>query len=97
MKHSLTNILIKPIVTEKSTAISKNNKCTFLVSDYATKDLIRDAFKEIFPGRKVLSVKTLKVMGHKRRTKTGFASPKDKKKAVITFSGDRIEYFPEAS
>lgn len=97
MKLSLADILLEPIITEKSTALAQHNKCTFRVPHYATKELIKKSFQEVFPGRKVLSIKTLGVKGHKRRTKFGFKLPQDEKKTVITFEGDKIEYFPEAS
>ena len=97
MSNNSSNILVQPLITEKSTALSRNNKYTFFVSKGATKTSIRKAFEENFPGRKVLRIQTLVQRGHKRRTKGGFTSPKDKKKAIITTSGARIEYFPEVS
>ena len=97
MKKDFTDIILTPVITEKSTVLSQQNKYTFQVSCDSTKNHIRRAFEAVFPGRKITSVQTLKIMGHKRRTKSGFKSPRDKKKAVITASGPRIELFPEAS
>ena len=94
---SKTTILNEPVITEKSTVLSHANKYTFYVSKSATKSEIKKVFEEVFPKRKVLSVQTLPGRGHKRRTKRGFKLPRDKKKAVITIQGDRIEYFPEVS
>lgn len=90
------DILLEPIITEKSSTLSRFNKYTFKVARGATKWKIKKAFEDFFPGRKVVKIQTLKVMGHKRRTKAGFKSPVDSKKAIITATGDRIEYFPEA-
>ena len=98
MAENISKVLIEPVITEKSTVLSGNNKYTFYVHKEATKSNIKKVFEQIFPGRKVLSVQTLSQRGHKRRTKGGFTSPKDKKKAVITIkSGAKIEYFPEVS
>lgn len=95
MGKSFSDILVEPIITEKSTGLSNFNKYTFKVMKAATKHEISKAFEEIFPNRKVVKVQTLKIMGHRRRTKAGFKVPRDLKKAIITASGDRIEYFPE--
>lgn len=97
MSKSLSKTLQEPVITEKSTALSRNNKYTFYVAKDATKTQIKKVFQDVFPGRKVLSVETLPQRGHKRRTKSGYKSPRDKKKAVISIEGDKIEYFPELS
>ena len=95
-RHS-SNILLEPIITEKSSTLSRLNKYTFKVAKGADKGSIKKAFEEIFPGRKVLAIQTLKVKGHKKRTKSGFKLPLDSKKAVITATGEKIQYFPEIS
>lgn len=97
MSSNLSKILKEPVITEKSTAMSMQNKYTFFVSKDATKTKIRKVFQEVFPDRKVLSVQTLLQKGHRKRTKSGFKTPRDKKKAVITIEGAKIEYFPEVS
>ena len=97
MTKHFSDILLEPIITEKSTALTQHNKYTFKVGELATKTQIRNAFETVFPGRKVLSVQTLKSRGHKKRTRSGFTKPLDLKKAVITASGAKIEYFPEVT
>ena len=94
MSRNLTSIL-EPIITEKSTALSKQNKYTFKVVKDATKDLIRKSFLEVFPDRKIKSIKTLKIKGHSKRTKSGIKFPVDGKKVIITVDGPKIEYFPD--
>ena len=96
MSRNLTSIL-EPVITEKSTALSKYNKYTFKVVKDATKDLIRKSFLEVFPDRKVKSIKTLKIKGHSKRTKSGIKFPVDGKKVIITIDGPRIEYFPDVN
>lgn len=97
MSKNLSDILLEPIITEKSSTLSRFDKYTFKVSKSATKGAIKKAFEEIFPNRKVLAIQTLKIKGHTRRTKSGFKLPVDAKKAIITASGAKIEYFPEVS
>lgn len=97
MKSKSSNILLKPLITEKSTVLSQKNKYTFCVPLSANKMQIKNAFCEIFPLRKISSINTSKIRGHKKRTKSGFKSPRDLKKAIITFEGAKIEYFPEAT
>ena len=97
MKRTISNVILEPVITEKSTALSQQNKYTFQVSKTATKHNIKSAFQAIFPDRKVLSIQTVKTMGHKKRTKGGYKNPIDGKKALITIEGPRIEFFPEAS
>ena len=94
MSRNLTSIL-EPIITEKSTALSQQNKYTFKVLKDATKDLIRKSFLEFFPDRKIKSIKTLKIKGHSKRTKSGIKFPIDGKKVIITIDGPKIEYFPD--
>ena len=93
----LSNVILEPVITEKSTALSQHNKYTFMIANNATKSDVRSVFSEIFPGRKVLSVQSLKIKGHKKRTKSGFKLPVDRKKVVVTVEGPKIEYFPEVS
>ena len=96
MSKNLTSI-VEPIITEKSTALSKQNKYTFKVVKDATKDLIRQSFLKVFPDRKIKSIKTLKIKGHSKRTKSGIKFPVDGKKVIITIDGPRIEYFPDVN
>lgn len=94
---NLSDVLKEPIITEKSTALAKYNKYTFQVSKGATKPVIKKSFEQTFPGRKVLTVQTISCKGHAKRTKSGIKLPRSSKKAIITATGDKIEYFPEVS
>ncbi len=94
MSKNITSIL-EPVITEKSTALTQQNKYTFKVVKNASKDLIRKSFHEIFPDRKIKSIKTLKLKGHSKRTKSGIQFPIDGKKAIITIDGPKIEYFSD--
>lgn len=97
MTKNLSDLILEPIITEKSTSLSKNKKYTFKVSKDATKSEIKNAFCTIFPKRKVLNIKSLVIKGHTKRTKSGIKLPRDGKKAIITVEGPPVEYFPEVS
>lgn len=97
MSKNLAHTILEPIITEKSTALSQQNKYTFRVGNDSNKTTIKKAFEEIFPGRKVLEVQTSKIYGHSKRTKSGMKLSTDQKKAIITIDGPKIEYFPEVS
>lgn len=97
MAKDLSHVLIEPIITEKSTALSQHGKYTFKVLKDATKFQIKEAFTKVFPKLKVLDIQTLKIKGHSKRTKKGYKLAIDSKKAIITVEGGTIEYFPQAS
>ena len=89
--------LLEPIITEKSTSLSKHNKYTFKVLKNASKNDIKNDFSNVFPGRKIKSIRVLKLKGHAKRTKSGIKFPIDGKKAILTIEGPKIEFFPEVS
>jgi large subunit ribosomal protein L23 len=89
------DVIIKPVVSEKSYALLDANVYTFVVHPDATKPEIHDAVQSIF-GVRVLKVNTLNRNGkRKRNRKTGtFGSRPDTKRAFVTLAdGDRIDLF----
>ena len=94
---NFSDIIQEPVITEKSTALSQHGKYTFLVSTSASKDKIKGAFKKFYPKLKVKGIQTIKVRGHKRRSKAGHVEPRDLKKAILTVEGGKVEYFPETA
>lgn len=88
-------VIIKPIVSEKSYALIEQNVYTFQVAPNASKPEISDAVQRIFDVR-VTSVNTLNRDGkRKRNRRTGtFGKRADVKRAYVTLAaGDRIELF----
>jgi large subunit ribosomal protein L23 len=78
-----SEIIIRPLLTEKSTLGQRLNKYTFQVANQATKIDIRRAVEEL--GRcQVESVNTLNVHGKMRRTRRGSGRTPNWKKAVVT-------------
>jgi len=87
------DILIKPVVTEKSYSLAGQNKYTFVVAPEANKVEIKKAVEDLFKV-KVLKVNTLNVKGKPRRIRGRTGYRPDYKKAVVTLRpGDKIEVF----
>lgn len=87
------DILIRPIVTEKSTALMEQGKYTFRVPLVATKVQIRQAVEQIFKV-KVQAVNTMRYEGKVKRLGRTQGRRSDWKKAVVTLKpGETIELF----
>ena len=87
------NVLIRPVVSEKSYALLAANKYTFRVDDRAHKTQIRQAVEEVF-GVRVLEVRTISVKSKpKRRGYTAGRSRQWKKAVVELHPEDSIELF----
>jgi len=87
------DILIAPVVSEKSYGLLDANKYTFLVRPDANKTEIKIAVEKVF-NVKVERVNTINRQGKRKRTKQGFGKRKDTKRAVVSLAaGDRIEIF----
>lgn len=87
------DVIIRPIVTEKSTGLMEENKYTFEVDLRASKTQIKDAVEQIFKVR-VRKVNTARVRGKLRRMGRHEGYTSNWKKAVVTLEeGHRIEVF----
>jgi large subunit ribosomal protein L23 len=93
VNKSPRDVIVRPIVSEKSYAGIEQNTYTFLVDPRANKTEIKEAIQRIWDVR-VTSVNTLKRRGKvKRRGWTRGRRP-DEKRAIVTLAdGDRIEIF----
>jgi len=93
VNKSPRDVIVRPIVSEKSYAGIERNSYTFLVDPRANKTEIKEAIQRIWDVR-VTSVNTLKRRGKvKRRGWTRGRRP-DEKRAIVTLAeGDRIEIF----
>ncbi|HEV3362950.1 MAG TPA: 50S ribosomal protein L23 [Acidimicrobiia bacterium] len=95
MSVDARDIVLRPVVSEKSYALLDRNVYTFVVRSDATKIQIRDAVEEIFNVR-VTKVNTLNRKGKRKRNRRmpTFGKRADTKRAVVTlFPGNRIELF----
>jgi len=87
------DIIIAPVVSEKSYSELNKNWYTFLVHPDANKTAIKIAIQEIFNVR-VETVNTLNRQGKRKRTRSGWGKRKDTKRAIVKLvDGDRIEAF----
>ena len=87
------DIILAPVVSEKSYGLLDQNTYTFLVKPTANKTEIKIAIEEIF-GVKVTSVNTMARKGKTRRTRYGMGKRPDTKRAIVTVAeGDRIDIF----
>jgi large subunit ribosomal protein L23 len=90
-------VVIRPIVSEKSYALIAQNKYTFRVHPDAHKTQIRDAVEEIFDVH-VAEVKTMKVRSKPKRRGYTAGRTRSWKKAIVQLEpGDRIELFEGAA
>ena len=89
------DVILKPVITEKSMAGMSEKKYTFLVHPEANKSMIREAVEKMFEGTKVRKVNTMNIPGKtKRRGMTEGRTAKTKKAIVqLTEDSKEIEIF----
>lgn len=81
------DVLLAPVISEKSYGLLEEHKYTFLVRPDANKTQIKIAVEKVFDVR-VLSVNTNNRPGKRKRTRYGYGKRKDTKRAVVTLSAD---------
>ena len=87
------DVLIKPVISEKSYRLVDDGKYTFLVAPDANKTQIRQAVEQVFRV-KVTGVNTINRPGKRRRTRYGWGKRPDTKRAIVTLAaGERIDVF----
>lgn len=86
------DILIAPVVSEKSYGLLDEGKYTFVVDPRSNKTEIKIAIEQIF-SVKVASVNTINRKGKSRRTKFGLGKRKDTKRAIVTLREGTIDIF----
>jgi large subunit ribosomal protein L23 len=87
------DVLLAPVISEKSYGLIDEGKYTFLVHPDANKTQIKIAVEQVF-NVKVASVNTLNRPGKRKRTRLGYGKRNDTKRAVVSLAaGDRIDLF----
>ena len=87
------DVLLAPVVSEKSYGLLDENKYTFIVAPDANKTQIKIAVEQVF-GVRVTNVNTINRQGKRTRTRYGFGKRADSKRAIVSLAdGDRIDIF----
>ena len=86
------DVIIKPIVSEKSYNLIDSGKYTFEVDPRSNKTEIKQAIEHIFKVE-VATVNTMNRIGKTRRTKFGIGKRKDTKRAIVTLKSGSIDIF----
>ncbi len=95
--NSAYEVIIRPIVSERSFDLMNENKYTFEVAKNAPKEEIRAAIQKLF-GVRVLKVNTINVKPKKKRVRYQVGMTRSWKKALVTLApGDTIEVFGKQS
>ena len=89
------DVILKPVITEKSMNAMGDKKYTFFVHPEATKTQIKEAVEKMFEGTKVKSVNTMNIDGKKRRRGMTVGKTAKSKKAIVALTEDSkdIEIF----
>ena len=82
------DVILKPVITEKSMNAMGDKKYTFFVHPEATKTQIKEAVEKMFEGTKVKSVNTMNMDGKKRRRGMTVGKTAKSKKAIVALTED---------
>ena len=85
------DVILKPVITEKSMNAMSLKKYTFLVHTEATKSQIKEAVEKMFEGTKVKSVNTMNADGKNRRRGMVVGKTAKTKKAIVQLTADSKE------
>ena len=85
------DVILKPVVTEKSMNQMAEKKYTFLVHVDANKSMIKEAVEKMFPGTKVESVNTMNCEGKERRRGRTSGKTAATKKAIVKLTADSAD------
>ena len=80
------DVILRPVVTEKSMNVMADKKYTFMVHPDANKAQIKEAVEKMFEGTKVAKVNTLNIGGKTKRPGMTFGKTAKSKKAVVTLA-----------
>ena len=83
------DVILKPIITEKSMNATAEKKYTFLVHPEATKTQIKEAVQKMFEGTEVKNVRTMNMDGKKKRRGMTVGKTAKTKKAIVALTGEQ--------
>ncbi|MBQ7246487.1 MAG: 50S ribosomal protein L23 [Lachnospiraceae bacterium] len=82
------DVILRPVITEKSMNLTGERKYTFYVNPEANKSQIKEAVEKMFAGTKVASVNTMNIDGKKRRRGYFVGRTAKSKKAIVSLTED---------
>lgn len=85
------DVILKPVITEKSMNAMGDRKYTFMVHVDANKSMIKEAVEKMFPGTKVAGVNTMNCEGKTKRRGMTFGKTAASKKAIVKLTEDSKE------
>lgn len=85
------DVILKPIVTEKSMELMADKKYTFLVHTNATKTQVKEAVEKMFVGTKVKSVNTMNLEGKTKRRGNTYGKTAKTKKAIVQLTAESAD------
>ena len=85
------DVILKPVVTEKSMSAMAEKKYTFFVHPEANKNMIKEAVEKMFEGAKVASVNTMNMDGKKKRRGMKVGKTAKTKKAIVQLTADSAD------
>ena len=85
------DVILKPVITEKSMAAMGEKKYTFLVHVDATKSQVKEAVEKMFEGAKVAKVNTMNLDGKNRRRGYVTGKTAKRKKAIVQLTEDSAD------
>ena len=85
------DVILKPVITEKSMAGMSEKKYTFLVHPEANKVMIKEAVEKMFEGTKVAKVNTMNLDGKTKRRGMTYGKTAKTKKAIVWLTEDSKE------
>ena len=85
------DVILKPVVTEKSMELMADKKYTFLVHTEATKNQVKEAVEKMFKGTKVASVNTMNLDGKTKRRGMVYGKTAKTKKAIVQLTADSAD------
>ena len=85
------DVILKPVVTEKTMELMADKKYTFLVHTEANKTMIKEAVEKMFPGTKVAAVSTMNMDGKSKRRGYKVGKTAKTKKAIVALTAESAE------
>ena len=85
------DVILRPVITEKSMNMMSDKKYTFYVHPEATKIQVKEAVEKMFNGTKVSSVNTMNIDGKKRRRGMTVGRTAKSKKAIVQLTADSAD------